>query len=568
MKHIFNKALVCVLCFLTVFCGTSCNLFSKEEPQTTEEQNTEAETEAFYELSAGVLSEYMIIYPEDQLTDTLEEKLEELQAAIKKSYGAEPEFRDDFVKEGTKYTVNRYEILVGDTNREESINALEDIHKALDYEIRLCGEKLVVGGLSEAANITALDVLIKIINEKPSKSNVFDSSMNVSYRGSYELDDIVLDGASISEYTVIYESSLGCMNLANQIVELITARTGYLITTQSVKRPIPEGRCIFVGKTTAPTPSAIKTPISEEQYYIGMEQDDLYIYGINLVAVTKAVEQFTQAVNGLTKGSAPLKLTDEVMLFTNTTLTSMSFNIYWDTSDTERKENVVTTIKKYMPDTFGVQEATSNWMTYLGNELGDTYAWVGEGRNPAGDNEYNAVFYRKDLFNLVESGTRWMSDTPEVVGSKIQGSSYPRIFTYALLELKTTGQRFLHVNTHPDHVPNTSYNGYTVRLQQVSVITSFLKKNYPDVPTILTGDLNDTEDTASLNHLKSFGFQNSAKIAIGGDTTPTFKDVVIDYALVTNGDFNVYEYKVITDRYNGSYPSDHRAIIVCYELTQ
>ena len=297
-----------------------------------------------------------------------------------------------------------------------------------------------------------------------------------------------------------------------------------------------------------------------------MKNGDLYLYGATAPAMTRAMETLTAAVEALSSGEPSLTLSEGVTLFADHSLKTMSFNVYWDTADRARMENVLATIRAHMPDTFGVQEATQVWMNYLNEQLGEHYAYVGVGRNANGSGEYSAVFYRKDRLQLVESDTLWLSDTPEVAGSRTEGADYPRVFTYALLELKATGQRFLHVNTHTDHVPNTSYNGERVRLRQVNVITSFLKERYPDTPTVLTGDLNDVKNSLPIEHLLSYGFEDSADVAIGTDRASTFSTRVIDYIMVTKGDFTAYEYKVDVTRYNGEYPSDHRAIVLCYEL--
>ena len=219
-----------------------------------------------------------------------------------------------------------------------------------------------------------------------------------------------------------------------------------------------------------------------------------------------------------------------------------------------------------MPDTFGVQEATGEWMNKLNDALKDDYAYVGVGRNGTGDinDEYCAVFYRKDKFKLVDSGTKWLSRTPDKV-SKMEGAIYQRIFTYALLEDIQTKKQLVHINTHTDHV-SPDEGGYQVRLEQVKVITAFIKANFADIPYIVSGDLNDPKTAPSISHLLASGMDDSADIALISDKEPTFKQTTIDFLLVSEGDFTVYEYDVETEKFNGSYPSDHRAVIIKYDL--
>ena len=128
----------------------------------------------------------------------------------------------------------------------------------------------------------------------------------------------------------------------------------------------------------------------------------------------------------------------------------MSFNVWVSGKTTERNERVLNMVLKYLPDTIGFQEVDPVWLSTLKSGLKDQYDFVGEGRNGGSSGEYNPIFYKKDLFTLVDSGTRWLSNTPTVV-SKVEESSLNRIYTYALLERKSDGKRIMVVNTHFDH---------------------------------------------------------------------------------------------------------------------
>jgi len=139
------------------------------------------------------------------------------------------------------------------------------------------------------------------------------------------------------------------------------------------------------------------------------------------------------------------------------TLKAMSFNVWVSSPTAERKLSVLQTILNYMPDTFGVQEASSTWMSYLINQLGDIYAHVGKGRDGGSSGEHSAIFYRKDRFELIETGTKWMSDTPDVV-SKVSESSLNRIFTYAILLDKNSNTEIMYVNTHLEHTSAEARN--------------------------------------------------------------------------------------------------------------
>lgn len=243
-------------------------------------------------------------------------------------------------------------------------------------------------------------------------------------------------------------------------------------------------------------------------------------------------------------------------------ITSMSFNVYVGTPPPQREINVLQTILKYEPDTLGVQEASPSWMEFFEKNLSRIYNYVGEGRDGLNNGEYSAIFYKKDRFELIESGTKWLSDTPDVV-SKFPESCLFRIFTYAILAEKASGIEFLVINTHLDHI------GPAPRNRQVPVILDFIK-NYPSYPVVFTGDLND-DPNSEIYKVISAQLTSSAELVPNADKIHTFHnygaaDVTLDYIFVTPENINVSDYRVITDEANGVLPSDHYPVLIEYKI--
>ena len=244
-------------------------------------------------------------------------------------------------------------------------------------------------------------------------------------------------------------------------------------------------------------------------------------------------------------------------------MTAMTFNVYCGSFNTTRTNRVLSMMKSYTPDTIGIQEATPSWMTLLKTNLGDTYGFVGLGREGGSKGEHSAILYNKHIFKLVDSGTRWLSNTPTVV-SKFSESEYIRIFSYALLERIDDGQRILVVNTHIE------YTNDAIRIKQLGVLYNFLK-SYGDYPIILTGDLNTTPGSATYNNIIANGFVDSAKSAATRKEAATFTNYgadnrVLDYVFTSASDFSVSYYKVCNEKINGSFPSDHHPVFIRYTL--
>ena len=89
----------------------------------------------------------------------------------------------------------------------------------------------------------------------------------------------------------------------------------------------------------------------------------------------------------------------------------MTFNIRLATSSDGinawdyRKADVVQYLNAMKPDVFGMQEVKSGQLKYLADTL-KAYAYAGVGRDDGKDGgEYGPVFYRKDRYQLMGSGT-------------------------------------------------------------------------------------------------------------------------------------------------------------------
>lgn len=223
-----------------------------------------------------------------------------------------------------------------------------------------------------------------------------------------------------------------------------------------------------------------------------------------------------------------------------------------------RGKFIAETLLRYAPDSFGVQEATEQWLTLLEDALGDRYAWVGEARNDAKNTEYSAVFYRKDKFTLLDSGTKWLSKTPDAPASKFLLSSLPRVCTWATLQDNATGKVYTHLNTHLDHVLES------VRVKQAGVFVEIAEALAERGPVVCTGDFN-TEEGAKAYKVVAAAFDDAKFTAAESDSGRTFhdygrklfsKDKPIDFIFVTTGT-PVARYHIIDNTVEGMYLSDH-----------
>lgn len=228
-----------------------------------------------------------------------------------------------------------------------------------------------------------------------------------------------------------------------------------------------------------------------------------------------------------------------------------------------RSKLIVAAIKQYAPDSFGVQEATQEWLDIFNEHLGDEYACIAQMRNGAKNSEASAVYYLKDKYDLLDSGTIWLSDTPDKFASKFLLSSFPRIATWATLRDKETGKGYTHINTHFDHVLEF------VREKQAKVLCNKISQlSENGYPVFCTGDFNTNEGAKAYKVMTGY-MSDSKYVAITSDSGATFTNYgktntsnpPIDFVFVPQGT-KVDTYKIIDEKIAGMYLSDHAGLCV------
>ena len=255
----------------------------------------------------------------------------------------------------------------------------------------------------------------------------------------------------------------------------------------------------------------------------------------------------------------------------------MSFNV--KTGGSLSKSGVVTgTIRDANPDVFGVQEDDGLWTTALKSEFKD-YTSVGKS---SGDGESCTVFYRTSMFNCLESGTKWLSNTPDkqsaysyTEGGKTYSENYNRIITYVVLQRKDNGAKFLYVNTHLD---NNGKNEHDIaekiregEVHNMMKLINGITSRFGNIPVIANGDFNVLPFVRLAYNAMTgtYGYLDASRIAKEGGPSTTFTEssdensgVILDYIFVSpNLNGYVETYYVCPAKRNGKWVSDHNAIV-------
>lgn len=172
----------------------------------------------------------------------------------------------------------------------------------------------------------------------------------------------------------------------------------------------------------------------------------------------------------------------------------MTFNVRYDNpgdgggtnSWVARGVRVAQAIVDADADIVGTQEVLHHQYADLCRSLSG-YEVLGCGRDDGdAQGEYAALFFKRSRFDCLRSGNFWLSDTPEIAGSKGWDGACVRMATWALLCDKQTGDTLIVLNTHLDH------EGEEARRNGVELIMRRVKELASGAACIVTGDFNAT----------------------------------------------------------------------------
>jgi endonuclease/exonuclease/phosphatase family metal-dependent hydrolase len=215
----------------------------------------------------------------------------------------------------------------------------------------------------------------------------------------------------------------------------------------------------------------------------------------------------------------------------------------------ERAPSAIQILRKHLPDVVGLQEETTNQLSFITSEL-PNYSYVKPHHKNGG-----GLLIRSKAWHVIKSG-------------KI---SIPRgrQASWALLKSTRNNQRWLFYNAHFMH--RSAANSAEHRMEAAKRIAAHMTEHAPNgIPVVMTGDFNTLHDQPSMRYLggdagSPVKFSNAFNRIHGtDDPRGTFRGLSsehhcdrIDHILI-NEHVSVLNTEIIYyDKIPGAYPSDH-----------
>lgn len=546
MKKILFAFLVAVLAITLIACGG--------ESETTETTDT---TTPLVPIMVDTASDYTIVYPLLFNKDDFKgDALHHLEELIKDNAGGAIAVKSDYLADGDTASPN--EILLGPTNRPESKKAKEGLRYD-DYVIGFVDGKFVVVGGSDEASARAIRHFATMFFSQPQTNLVLRENFYERFDGDYAVNSLTFFGKDVQTAGIVYDSDAkaDALYLQESILEL----TGYQLPLLKEGEQAPAYALTVLAKDATVSANDSAFILSHSDAITRSER----VKG--LIAKIKANSAVSDAALPTAGAGCEISVFD--------------LNVYsqgvGDNSIANRYERLMTLLadKKY-PDVLTLQDASPLWFTEFDKKgdgfkaMNEVYAYVGVGRNDDDDSVKNPVFYKKDRFTLVDSGTFWLSETPDWVSVGWDGRQRS-VCTWVILEDKESHTRFAVMSTMLDSYGlKTRTNGMALLVERAAAF---------GCPVLLCGDMQAAASSAFIKNATEFRLFDAQKQsqnkdtytqptvngAFGTDQKPNGKS---DFIFASYGDFAVKSHTVDTTKPNGGYISNHWALYAEFSVKE
>lgn len=574
-----------LLLLATVLSGIACKTDgnSTDTDRATEEQteSEEPDNDTRMKLVNAGEAAVTVVYPEN-ITRAMKQIVTNLIDAIEKETGVRLKSKSDSLRVGATHNPDTPELLIGETNYDETGAVLEQM-AAKQFAICRQGAKAVIAARSDSDVQAALQYYItNLISQNVVEKN----GKKTLYFGEYTPDSgkddnpIRINGESITGFFIIYEKgNSGYQVIAEQLQSLIQDETGVRLPVCPDATTEETAGEFLVG----PTNRALSKTLYETEkpklltYELVVKGNKVQILCGGTYSARECVNSMEFSfMNGekkeYTDGKyfssdlAPIAQAradgTDLRIMTSNVLASRWGEDYHGNPTLaatippadQRAEIYAAVLANYQPDVVGIQETDYKWGVYLPQYLetlktvyGIEYTWVYPDIN--GVPNLTGILYRSDKLNLIKS---------DFFDYSFWDPNYPyhlRSIAWGLFREKSASAReFVLASTHWSGPENPEMAAACI--SEETELVNKLKKEY-NVPVFCTGDFNHKQDSEGVaKFLEATGMRESMRVAkengtlvnyIGGCANvgqPRQSETYIDH-IFGYGNFSVLRYETI-----------------------
>ena len=308
----------------------------KPDEETPEDPDADPVVATSTSLIVNGETDYVIIR-DYQASEEVISAVQALASSIQKNIGATVKINECFSnREEASDVKTSKEILIGMTNREESISTLSTM-RSEDFTICEKNGKIVIGGGGNAGTLTAITRFINdfvveqgnpfAVKQGAKQNLIFSSDKTVNEVGSYSYTSAHIMGVSLDNFGIIYpkngQNSELCKNLANDLSAYISDQSGYQLPTLidatnwadfeirvgnpsgNVDKHTPADGCACTSRVLASNQYSIKLVKTQVTYEDGSVHDGARLYiCFGSAAKDAAFEAFTTKIMPILKEKA------------------------------------------------------------------------------------------------------------------------------------------------------------------------------------------------------------------------------------------------------------------------
>ncbi|MBE5818205.1 MAG: hypothetical protein E7312_04025 [Clostridiales bacterium] len=284
MKKVFFTILLLV-CVAMTFCACSAESSPSATPDQSPTVTPSVTPSATPEAEAATLDKYCIIYPEVNIfTGSRFQQLAlDLNVTIKSKTGTTVEPYEDILDESQGYIEEKYEILIGKTNRDESSAVIDNSTlRYLDYVIKYIDGKIVIHADSDEGYRLAFEAFAQMCVD-----NVKLEDLDEFYYHSNSPDGFTIDGVSLESFKLVTTFS----DEENQkLIRKILDTTGFTITLGDKDNPTANE--IIIGDVARDEVAAAKQNLRDLDYSVTVSNGKVIVLGGNAKLLDDAFNMF------------------------------------------------------------------------------------------------------------------------------------------------------------------------------------------------------------------------------------------------------------------------------------